>query len=64
MLALLADLGDPQHGRPRIHIAGSKGKGSTGAMIEAVLGAAERRTGYYIVRQPTHVPDGPSSRGG
>ena len=48
MLALLAELGDPHRGRPTVHIAGSKGKGSTGAMIEAVLGAAGLRTGYYI----------------
>ena len=33
---------------PTIHIAGSKGKGSTGAMIEAVLRAAGQRTGHYI----------------
>jgi dihydrofolate synthase/folylpolyglutamate synthase len=48
MLALLAELGDPQRGRPTVHIAGSKGKGSTGAIIEAVLRAAGMRTGYYI----------------
>ena len=48
MLALLSDLGDPHRGWPTVHIAGSKGKGSTGAMIEAVLIAAGVRTGYYI----------------
>ncbi len=48
MRALLAHLGDPHLGRPTVHIAGSKGKGSTGAMIEAVLRAAGKRTGYYI----------------
>jgi dihydrofolate synthase/folylpolyglutamate synthase len=48
MRALLAHLGDPHRGRPTVHIAGSKGKGSTGAMIEAVLRAAGKRTGYYI----------------
>ena len=32
MRALLADLGDPHVGRGTIHIAGSKGKGSTGAI--------------------------------
>lgn len=31
-----------------VHIAGSKGKGSTGAMIEAVLRAAGMRTGHYV----------------
>lgn len=48
MLALLAELGDPHLGRPTMHIAGSKGKGSTGAMAEAVLRASGRRTGFYI----------------
>ena len=48
MLALLSELGKPHRGRPTVHIAGSKGKGSTGAMIEGVLGAAGMRVGYYI----------------
>ena len=48
MLALLAELGDPHRRRPTAHIAGSKGKGSTGAMIEATLRAVGLRTGYYI----------------
>src|SRR5262245_29447276 len=47
MKALLARLGDP-HRRPRIlHIAGSKGKGSTSAMLAAVLGRAGYRTGLF-----------------
>ena len=48
MLALLSELGEPHRGRATVHIAGSKGKGSTGAMIEGVLRAAGMRTGYYI----------------
>ena len=48
MLELLRDLGDPHLGRSTVHIAGSKGKGSTGAMIEAVLRAAGLRTGHYV----------------
>lgn len=48
MRALLAQLGDPHRSRPTVHIAGSKGKGSTGAMIEAVLRAGGKRTCYYI----------------
>ena len=48
MLALLDALGRPHAGRATVHIAGSKGKGSTGAMIEAVLRASGQRTGYYI----------------
>ncbi len=44
---LLRRLGDPQ-GRLRIvHIAGTKGKGSTGAMIAAALEAAGTTTGVY-----------------
>jgi dihydrofolate synthase/folylpolyglutamate synthase len=47
MKALLARLGAP-HRRPRIlHIAGSKGKGSTSAMLAAVLGRAGYRTGLF-----------------
>lgn len=48
VLALLAALGDPHRARPTVHLAGSKGKGSTGAMVESVLRAAGLRTGYYI----------------
>ena len=44
---LLALLGHPErHGRV-VHIAGSKGKGSTAAMVDAVLRAAGCRTGLY-----------------
>jgi len=45
--ALLERLGNPQHAYPTIHIAGTKGKGSTAAMIESILRAAGRRTGLY-----------------
>ncbi|MDP9236971.1 MAG: bifunctional folylpolyglutamate synthase/dihydrofolate synthase [Chloroflexota bacterium] len=48
MRRLLAELGDPHLGRPTVHIAGSKGKGSTAVMIESVLEAAGRHTGTYI----------------
>jgi dihydrofolate synthase/folylpolyglutamate synthase len=48
MRALLAELGDPHLGRPTVHIAGSKGKGSTGAIVEAIVRAAGKRTGFYI----------------
>src|SRR5271165_2889186 len=47
MRHLLRLLGDP-HGRCRIiHIAGSKGKGSTAAMLAAILGQAGYRTGLF-----------------
>jgi dihydrofolate synthase/folylpolyglutamate synthase len=39
--------GDPQNDFPSLHIAGSKGKGSTSAMTTAILQAAGYRTGLY-----------------
>jgi len=44
---LLARLGDPQRGRHSVHITGSKGKGSTAAMMEAILRGAGQRTGLF-----------------
>ncbi|EEH54896.1 uncharacterized protein MICPUCDRAFT_19807, partial [Micromonas pusilla CCMP1545] len=44
---LLATLGDPQRACPVIHVAGTKGKGSTVAAIAAVLRAAGINTGTY-----------------
>ncbi|MFQ5944499.1 MAG: bifunctional folylpolyglutamate synthase/dihydrofolate synthase [Anaerolineales bacterium] len=45
--ALLGSLDDPQDRFPSIHVAGTKGKGSTGAMIESCLRAAGYTTGLY-----------------
>lgn len=45
--ALLATLGDPQDRFLSLHVAGTKGKGSTGAMIESCLRAAGYTTGLY-----------------
>lgn len=47
MRMLLDALGNPQDRVPAVHITGSKGKGSTAAMIESVLRAAGYRTGLY-----------------
>ncbi len=44
---LLRRLGRPQDRFRCVHIAGTKGKGSTSAMVEAVLRAAGYRTGLY-----------------
>jgi dihydrofolate synthase/folylpolyglutamate synthase len=44
---LLALMGEPQRAFQAVHIAGTKGKGSTAAMIESVLRAAGYRTGLY-----------------
>jgi dihydrofolate synthase/folylpolyglutamate synthase len=47
MRSLVALLGHPQDAFPTLHIAGSKGKGSTAAMVAAMLQAAGLRTGLY-----------------
>lgn len=44
---LLRELGDPQNACRFVHVAGTNGKGSTCAMIEAGLRAAGVRTGLY-----------------
>ncbi|MBW2027962.1 MAG: bifunctional folylpolyglutamate synthase/dihydrofolate synthase [Deltaproteobacteria bacterium] len=44
---LLRAFGDPHKGKKYIHIAGSNGKGSVGAMIESVLVEAGLRVGFY-----------------
>ena len=44
---LLTSLGDPQERYPTVHIAGTKGKGSTAAMISSGLRAAGYATGLY-----------------
>ncbi len=47
MLALLRHLGEPQDGRLTVHLAGSKGKGSTAAMIASILRESGRKVGLY-----------------
>lgn len=47
MELLLERLGDPHRSSRSVHIAGSKGKGSTAAMITAALRAAGYKTGLY-----------------
>ena len=47
MRELLGRLGNPQEGMPIVHVAGTKGKGSTSAMVAAVLSAAGYRTGLF-----------------
>ena len=44
---LLARLGKPQDMAKSIHVAGTKGKGSTAAMIASILRQAGYRTGLY-----------------
>jgi dihydrofolate synthase / folylpolyglutamate synthase len=47
MRALLRLLGDPHLRLRTVHVAGTKGKGSTSAMLAAVLRAAGHRTGLF-----------------
>ncbi|MCX6018434.1 MAG: bifunctional folylpolyglutamate synthase/dihydrofolate synthase [Chloroflexi bacterium] len=48
MRLLLAELGNPQDRYRVIHVAGTKGKGSTCAMLESCLRHFGLRTGMYI----------------
>lgn len=45
--AFLESLGAPHRAFPSVHIAGSKGKGSTAAMVAAILSQAGWRTGLF-----------------
>ena len=47
MAHLLERIGNPHHDLPVVHVAGSKGKGSTAAMIAAGLGATGACTGLF-----------------
>ncbi len=47
MRLLSARLGHPERAQPCFHVAGTNGKGSTSAMIEAIQRAHGRRTGLY-----------------
>lgn len=44
---LLATVGDPHLAYPSVHIGGTNGKGSVGAIVESVLRHDGRRTGLY-----------------
>lgn len=47
MRELLMRLGNPDAGLPIVHVAGTKGKGSTSAMIAGILQAAGYETGLF-----------------
>ena len=47
MRALLVRLGEPQRRLRLLHVAGSKGKGSTSAMLASILRQAGYRTGLF-----------------
>jgi dihydrofolate synthase/folylpolyglutamate synthase len=47
MTALAQRMGNPERAVPVIHVAGTKGKGSTAAMIASILKAEGRRVGLF-----------------
>src|SRR5258708_27114680 len=47
MALLAAELGHPERAVPYVHVAGTNGKGSVSAMVDAILHAAGWRTGLY-----------------
>ena len=47
MRGFAAALGHPELAVPAIHVAGTNGKGSVSAMLEAILRASGRKTGLY-----------------
>jgi dihydrofolate synthase / folylpolyglutamate synthase len=53
--SFLGWLGSPQAGFPMVHVAGTNGKGSTTAVIAAILQAQGLRTGWYTSPHLQHV---------
>ena len=47
MAALAAEIGHPERAVPCLHVAGTNGKGSVAAMLDAILHAAGWRTGLF-----------------
>ncbi|QGJ69640.1 Bifunctional folylpolyglutamate synthase/ dihydrofolate synthase [Planctomycetales bacterium 10988] len=54
---LLEALGNPQTKVPTIHIAGTKGKGSTAALLSATLTASGYRVGLFTSPHLTHLEE-------
>jgi dihydrofolate synthase / folylpolyglutamate synthase len=52
---LLAHLGHPERAFPTVHIAGTNGKGSVTAMVDAALRAAGHRSARYTSPHLVHV---------
>src|SRR6201995_1699839 len=57
MHALLGLLGNPQEPLRIVHVAGSKGKGSTAALLASILRAAGYRTGLFTSPHLVHVEE-------
>lgn len=53
----LALIGDPHRRLSAVHIAGTKGKGSVAAMLDAILRAAGYRTGLYTKPHLVHLTE-------
>ena len=53
--ALLQRLGNPHHHLPVVHVAGTKGKGSTCAMLDAVLRRSGLRVGRFTSPHLNHL---------
>lgn len=57
MRRLLAELGNPQNDYAIVHIAGTKGKGTTALLIAAGLTASGRKTGLYTSPHLVHLEE-------
>jgi dihydrofolate synthase/folylpolyglutamate synthase len=55
MRLLAAALGHPERAVPCLHVAGTNGKGSVAAMLDAILRAAGWRTGLYTSPHLVHL---------
>ena len=55
MRLLAAALGHPERSVPCLHVAGTNGKGSVSAMLDAILRAAGWRTGLYTSPHLVHL---------
>jgi dihydrofolate synthase/folylpolyglutamate synthase len=55
MRLLAAALGHPERAVPYLHVAGTNGKGSVAAMLDAILHAAGWRTGLYTSPHLVHL---------
>src|ERR1700689_3828867 len=64
MDAALALIGDPHRKLRAIHIAGTKGKGSVAAMLDAMLRAAGYRSGLYTKPHLVHLTERTRINGG
>lgn len=57
MRSLLRRLGDPQDRLRLVHVTGTKGKGSTAAMLASILRAAGYRVGLFTSPHLAHVEE-------